>query len=457
VKRLLLVLGAALALAGTAASATGTGTITTVVGTGASGSTGDGGPATAAEIVHPRGIALAPGGGFAFADAFGNTVRRVLPDGTIATVAGTGTAGFSGDNGPATSAQLNLPHGVAYLPDGTLLIADALNDRIRAISPQGTITTVAGSGAHGFTADGVPATQAGLNAPHGVTVLPDGGYLIPDTDDDRIRRVAPDGTITTIAGSGTRGFAGDGGPATSAELDRPFAAVPTADGGMLIADTVNDRIRKVAADGTITTVAGNGVHGFGGDGGPATQASLSGPHNLAVLPDGGFLIADAGNNRVRRVWPNGTITTVAGTGTAGFSGDAGAATAAELDQPKAVTVLPTLQGFLVADAENSRIRLVSVDLRPVLALRLRTKALRTQAGKAATLTFDLSAAGTVRVEVRSGKRLVTRTTVTAKAGRNVLRFGAGLRAGRYAVVVRASAVLAQPAQATGSLVVAKRR
>jgi len=448
----------ALLLAGVAGAGTrSTGTIETVAGTGVSGQTGDGGPATAAEIVHPRGIAIAPGGGFVFADAFGYTVRRVWPNGTITTVAGTGVPGYGGDGGPATSAQLNEPHGVAFTADGTLLIADALNNRIRAVPADGTITTVAGTGEAGFSGDGGPATSAELSAPHGVSVLPSGGYLVPDTDNDRVRLVRPDGTITTVAGNGVAGFSGDGGPAVDAELDRPFAAVPTADGGFLIVDSGNSRIRKVAADGTITTVAGNGVHGFGGDGGPAVQAELDGPHNLAVLPDGGFLVADALNNRVRRVWPDGTITTIAGTGATGFSGDGGPAADAELNQPKALALLPSLQGFLVADAENSRIRLVTVDLRRLLQLVLRTRTLRTRFGTPVGLTFDVSDNATVRVDTRSGTRLVTRKTVRAHAGRNVLRLGGGLRPGRYSLVVRASATLEVPAEAVASLVVSKRR
>jgi NHL repeat len=453
----LTLLATTLAVAGTAASATSTaGTIVTVAGTGVSGQTGDGGPAIAAQIVHPRGIALAPGGGYVFADAFAQTVRRVWPDGTITTVAGTGTAGFSGDGGPATSAELDLPHGVAFTSSGTLLIADALNNRIRAVSTDGTISTVVGTGATGFSGDGGSATEATLSAPHGVTAVPGGGFLIPDTDNERVRFVWPDGTITTVAGTGTAGFSGDGGPATSAQLSRPFAAVPTADGGFLIADTGNDRIREVARDGTITTVAGDGVRGFGGDDGLATEAALSSPHNLAVLPDGGFLIADEGNNRMRRVWPDGTITTVAGTGAAGSSGDGGPAGDAQLNEPKEVTVLPDLQGFLVADAANSRIRLVSMDLRRVLLLRLATQLLHARAGSQVRLAFDLSDPAAVRLEVRAGRRVVARVTVKARQGRNTLRFGRGLRPGRYAVVLVAASALDRPAQATASLQITAR-
>jgi hypothetical protein len=379
-----------------------------------------------------------------FADAFGHTVRRVQPNGTVTTVAGTGTAGFGGDGGPATRAELDQPHGVAYTTGGTLLVADALNNRIRAVAPDGTISTVAGTGAHGFSGDGGPAANAMLGAPRGVAAVPGGGYLIPDTDNDRIRLVRPEGTIVTVAGPGTG-------------LDRPFAAVAAPGGGYLIADTGNDRILRVSASGTVTTAAGNGKRGFSGDGGPATRASLSSPHNLAALPDGGFLIADAGNNRVRRVRPNGTITTVAGTGTAGFSGDGGPATAAELNQPKAVAVLPDLRGFLVADAANSRIRAVSVDLRPALRLRLASRSLRTRAGMQAALVVELSAPAALQIDVHTGNRIVARVAARAGRGRHTLRFGRHLRPGRYAVDVRATAALTKPAQATASLVVAPRR
>ena len=426
-------------------------TIVTVAGSGALGSSGDGGPATAAAINHPRGIAIAPGGGFVFADAFAHTVRRVWPDGHISTVAGTGRAGFSGDGGPATAAQLDLPHGVAFLPDGRLLIADTLNNRIRAVAPDGTITTAAGTGHAGFAGDGGPAAQAEIDAPRGVTAVPDGGYLIPDTENDRIRKVSPDGTITTVAGDGAHGFDGDGGPATAAMLGFPFAVVPTLEGGLLIADTANDRIRRVSASGTITTVAGDGVRGFGGDGGPATHAAIANPHNLAALPDGGFLIADEGNDRVRRVWPDGKITTVAGTGEVGFSGDGGPADAAQLDQPKAVAVLPNYLGFLLADAANSRVRLVSVDLRRTLTLTLPNRSLRVKVKHQASLTFVVTDAVVVRLDVRRSRRTILTAHVDARSGRNTIRFGSSLRPGSYTIWLRASSAIDKPAAAIGSL------
>ena len=296
--RLVLVLGIAIA-SGAAVAGAGVeqqATIVTVAGSGIDGHTGDGGPALAAAINHPRGIAFLRDGSFVFAEPFANTVRRVTSDGTITTIAGTGEAGYSGDGGLATAARLFLAHGVAQLPDGSLLVADAGNNRIRRIA-DGIITTVAGTGGRGFSGDGGPAVAATIDNPRGVAVLPGGGFLIPDTDNHRVRRVDVNGTITTVAGMGTPGFSGDGGAAVDAQLRRPFGVAPTADGGFLIVDVGNQRIRRVSREGVITTVAGTGVNGFSGDAGPATAAELDSPHNVAVLPDGGFLIADTFNNR----------------------------------------------------------------------------------------------------------------------------------------------------------------
>ena len=207
-----LALALAVALAALApAAASAASTITTVAGNGVLGSSGDGGQATAAAINHPRGLAALSDGSFLFADAFGYRVRRVFPNGTIRTVAGTGTAGFSGDGGPATSARLNLPHAVAAMPDGGFLIADEVNHRIRRVLPSGIIRTVAGNGTKGFSGDGGPALAAQISDPRGLASLPDGSFLIPDSDNNRVRKVSTTGIITTVAGIGTSAFGGDGG------------------------------------------------------------------------------------------------------------------------------------------------------------------------------------------------------------------------------------------------------
>jgi hypothetical protein len=331
--------------------------IFTAAGTGVEGFSGDGGPAGLGDMNHPRGLAVLPDGGFLIAEAFGHRIRRVLPDGTMTTVAGTGVKGFSGDGGPATSARLNLPHAVAPLPDGGFLIDDTNNNRIRRVWPDGRITTVAGTGAGGFSGDDGAATAARIGAPRGIDASPDGGYLIADSNNHRIRRVSPGGTITTVAGTGVKGFSGDGGPATSARLNLPFGVAVLPGGGFLVAEPANSRVRRVSPDGTITTVAGTGVRGFSGDGGPATSARLDNPHNVEPLPDGGFLIADTQNHRIREVSADGTIRTVAGTGSPGFGGEAGPPASAQLYTPK--SIVPFGGGLLVADSSNNRVRFIA--------------------------------------------------------------------------------------------------
>jgi hypothetical protein len=336
-----------------------TGTISTIAGSDPFGDfSGDGGPAGAAALNEPAGVAVMPDGGYLIADAGNDRVRRVFPDGTIRTVAGTGMYGFSGDGGPATAANLQAPLGVAVLPDGGFLIADAAAARVRRVSATGIITTVAGNGTRGFSGDGGPATAAQIYDPNGLAVLPDGGFLIADGD-YVVRRVFPDGTITTVAGTGTPGFSGDGGRATAAQLNNPYSVAVTPDGGFLIADTGNRRVRRVSPTGIITTVAGTGVQGSSGDGGAATGAQLNYPTGIATTADGGFLIADWFGNRVRRISPAGVITTVAGTGTSSIftNGDGGPATAANISMPFGVAVTSS-GGFVFTEEGNAAVRFV---------------------------------------------------------------------------------------------------
>lgn len=338
-------------------------TIWTVAGTGVLADTGDGGHARGAAINQPRAVSATADGRFAWAEPYSHRVRIVDQNGVIRTLAGTGEAGFSGDGGPATAAKLNFVHTAVPTADGGFLLADELNNRIRKISASGIITTVAGNGEQGFGGDGGPATSAQINNPRSVAALPDGGFVIPDSNNHRVRRVSSAGIITTIAGTGAQGFSGDGGAATAAEISVPFAVAPTADGGFLIADIGNDRIRKVSAAGMITTVAGNGPSGFSGDGGPATDARLNDPHNVVELANGAFLIADSSNERIRRVDANGVITTLAGDGVRGDSGDGGPASAARLSAPKGIAV--TASGdLLIADEQNNRIRFIGTVVAP---------------------------------------------------------------------------------------------
>lgn len=412
---------------------TGGAVISTVAGTGEPGRSGDGGPATQARIGHPRGLAIRADGSFLVTQPFDNAVRLVRSNGTVSTVAGTGVGGFSGDGGAATSATLDFVHGVATLPDGSFVLADMFNNRVRRVDARGIITTTAGTGVAGYGGDGGAATAALVNLPRGIAALPTGEILLPDSSNHRVRRIGLDGRITTVAGTGVPGSTGDGGSATAATLDVPFGVAPLPDGGFLVVERRGNRVRRVSPAGTIRTVAGTGAAGYSGDGGPAAAAMLNSPHAVVALPDGGFLVADTLNHRVRRVDPAGMITTLVGTGVAGFGGDGGPAGSALLDQPKALALQPDLRGVLVADAENDRVRLVRVDLRlPLLArFRLRVFSGTTRARPAIGLT--LSRAASVELTVLRGAKTVARVRRPAPAGATRLVVPVRLAAGAYAL------------------------
>jgi sugar lactone lactonase YvrE len=314
------------------------GTLITVAGTGVPGSAGDGGKATEAQLNVPRGIAFDATGNLFIAEFGSSRVRKVSPEGVITTVAGTGEEGFSGDNGPATQAKLKAPRGITVDPGGTLFIADRDNSRVRKVSPDGIITTVAGTGKEGFAGDGGLATAAQMRGPYDVTVDSAGRLFIAEEDNHRIRQVSLDGTITTVAGTGQEDGTGDGGAAVEAGLAAPRGVAVDAAGNLFVADTLNHRVRQVSPNGIITTVAGTGVDGFSGDGGEATAAQLNSPDGVAVDSAGNLFIADLYNHRVRKVSPDGIITTVAGSDQLVFSGEGGPATAAGLRGPSAVAV-----------------------------------------------------------------------------------------------------------------------
>jgi sugar lactone lactonase YvrE len=342
--------------------------ITTVAGTGKVGFAGDGGRALEARFREPRTAVLDAAGNLFLTDTFNHRIRRVDRSGVITTVAGSGEAGFGGDGGPATSARMKWPHSVTVDGAGNLFVADSPNSRIRRIDPRGIITTVAGNGLEGFSGDGVPATATGLNRPKGVAIGPDGMLYIADSLNNRVRRVDAQGIITTIAGTGQAGAEGDGGFATQAQLDRPRTLAFDIGGNLYVLEDEGNRVRRIDARGLIVTVAGTGSPGFDGDGGPAVFARLNHPGGLAADRLGNLYIADSDNNRIRRVDPTGIITTVAGTGEAGFGGDGGPATSARLDNPRGLVVLDreavvdgdgATSALLVVDTMNHRLRRIA--------------------------------------------------------------------------------------------------
>ncbi len=331
------------------------GMITTIAGTGEAGFSGDGGPATAARFAAPTGVAADAAGNLYVADFFNHRVRRIAPDGSISTIAGTGQSGFAGDGGPATAARLNLPYALALDSTGNVYVADRDNHRVRRIGPNGIITTFAGSGEAGFSGDGGPAAAARLNAPQGVAVDAAGNLYVADFLNHRVRRIAPEGSISTIAGTGEAGDSGDGGPATAAQLNRPIGVAVGPAGEVYVADSTNRRVRRIDPAGGMATVAGGYHGGFSGDGGPATAARFNTPRAVAVDAAGNLYVADTFNNRVRRIDPAGVISTIAGTGEAGYSGDGGPAKAARLNVPRAVAV-DAAGNLYVADTFNDRVR-----------------------------------------------------------------------------------------------------
>ncbi|MBX2907245.1 MAG: Ig-like domain-containing protein [Taibaiella sp.] len=334
-------------------------TITTIAGTGTDGFDGDGYPATLHKLYSPADVVVDNSGNIYLADMNNKRIRKVAVDGTISTIAGTGVNGYSGDGGPATLAQLSNPAAVALDGAGNIYVAENGNSVIRKIRLDGTISTVAGLGTSGFSGDGGPATNAQLSYPKGVCVDNVGNIYISDNFNNRIRRVDTLGIITTVVGSGAAGFSGDGGMATAAALHWPEKIAVDAIGNLYIAENVNSRIRKVSAvDGIITTIAGNGDYGYNGDGILATSAQLNWPAGVAVDAAGNVYIGDYENSRIRKVGLDGIISTVVGNGTPGYGGDGGPATAALIYSPTGVCVNSTGDVFL-SDPLNSTIRRIS--------------------------------------------------------------------------------------------------
>lgn len=332
--------------------------ITTFAGNGLAGYYGNGGAATLAILNSPTCIAIDGAGNVYINDQRDNCVRKVNTPGVISTFAGTDTGGYNGDNITAFTAKLNQNWGVAVDDTGNLYIADQENYRVRKVNTSGIITTFAGNGIPGYSGDGGPATAAQMQAPLGIAVDIRGNVYISDPGSFCIRRVNPAGIISRFAGNGTYGYGGDNGLAVNAMLSYPRGIAVDTFGNVYICDADNNRIRKVDTSGIITTIAGTGMAGNSGDNGPATSAQLNSPIGIFHDNSGDIYIADFYNNRIRMISTSGIITTVAGTGVSGFSGDDGPALQAELSHPISVAIDGN-GNMYIADLDNIRVRKIN--------------------------------------------------------------------------------------------------
>jgi sugar lactone lactonase YvrE len=357
-------MGSVVLLAGLLTIAGAEATIVTAAGTGQPGDGAGGGLAIETRLNMPFDVALDASGNLYLSDTFNHRVRRVdRATGRIVTVAGNGTGGFGGDGGPAIQARLNEPYGLVVGPGGDLFIADRLNRRVRRVDGRtGAIGTVAGDGSKVSSGDGGPGAAAGLVEPNGVALSRDGRVLfIADVAGHRVRRLdLAAGRIATFAGTGRGRHDGDGGPAARASIWGARAVEVGPDGSVYILEREGNTLRVVRPDtGLITTLAGTGAKGYSGDGGPAGSATFNGPKELAVDPAGNVWIVDTENHAIRVIdAASNRIRTAAGTGRPGGDGDGGPPTRARLDRPHGVAVGPD-GSFWIGDTHNHRIRLVS--------------------------------------------------------------------------------------------------
>ena len=346
------------------------GVISTLAGNGAFRFAGDGGPAPSASLSSPSDVAIDSAGNIYVADTHNHRIRKVRSNGIIETLAGNGSADFSGDGGAATTASLNCPTSLARDSAGNLYVSDDENDRVRKVTPSGVITTVAGNPSLLGLGDGGPATSANLLWPNGLAVDRTGNLYLSDSGHNRVRKVSLDGSISTFAGTGVKAFSGDGGPAASASLDFPTDLTIDASGNVCIADFANRRVRRVSLAGTIATAVGNGLRGSSGDGGQAASASIDMPSGMVTDSLGNLYVADSGSHNVRKVSPSGVITTFAGSFIPFSFGDGGPASMASLAFPRGLA-LDTAGNLYIADSWNHRIRMVLATA-PLFSLAPRT-------------------------------------------------------------------------------------
>jgi streptogramin lyase len=333
--------------------------ISTVAGNGTQNFSGDGGQATAAQMNYTSDMAFDASGNMYIADNFNNRIRKVNTSGIITTMGGNGTAGYSGNGGPATVAELNSPSGVDADAAGNVYIVDQGNSAVRIINSSGIIKTFAGTGTSGFSGDGGQATNAELYQPDKGAIDPNtGNFYIADYSNHRIRMVNTNGIITTVVGNGTSGFSGDGGQATAAELASPVGVFIDNSGNIYIGDYGNNRVRMVNTLGVISTLVGTGVASSTGDGGPATAATIDNPAGIVKDNWGNLYVNEFFGYKIRVVNSSGTISTFAGTGISGYSGDGGPATAAMMTGPYGLR-MDASGSIFFADLTNSVVRKIS--------------------------------------------------------------------------------------------------
>lgn len=337
-------------------------TTTTIAGNGTGTHAGDGSAATAASLQSPAYVKTDAMGNIYVADKLNNRVRKISAAGVITTIAGTGATIFSGDGGAATAATLWQPMGVAVDGSGNVYISDATHYRIRKINTAGIISTIAGTGTTGFGTDGVAATATNIGAPAGICFDAAGNLVFAERSYNRVRKIdMTTGIISTVAGTGSSSFGGDGAAATAAFLNQPYDVNYDTAGNLYIADYNNNRIRKVSTAGIISTYAGDGTTAMSGDGGAATAASLYKPSGVWADSAGNVFIADTWHNKVRKVGATGTISSVAGTGAAGYGGDGGSGAVAVFNYPSSIT-MDNSGNLYLTDDNNHRVRKITRDV-----------------------------------------------------------------------------------------------
>jgi len=339
--------------------------LTTIAGTGAAGYYGDGGLAVNAQFNHPDKVTFDHSGNMYIADEHNHVIRKISTDNVISTVAGNGhgagtiIGGYSGDNGPATNAELSRPDDVIFDAAGNMYITELGNCTIRKVTPGGIITTIAGTGAWGFNGDNISATSAQLADPFGIVFDNLGNLYFSDNANYRVRKISTNGIISTVVGTGMQGDAGEGGAATAAQIRAPGYLAISSSGELYIGDYMNHRVQKVDVSGNIHTIAGTGTNSSTGDSGPASAATMQSPFGVFFDPGGNLYISDRVASVIREVNTAGIITTIAGTGTAGYNGENLPATSADINGDALCSAIDEWGNLYMADPVNNRIRRIT--------------------------------------------------------------------------------------------------